>query len=191
MPEAGGVAERELKALSFAPSRKACSFRSMTSYGSHYRTDASEAGSLHATYDAGVAELQARTTGAEYAGEGGAVDLVRVGILKDIVVLNYVTINVVLMCVSWVAKHSEVQPRLRRDPHGFWLANLAAVPRETADPYILPSLASQVPAIVAHIVLLSSALCDGWALCTLLTLGTCVCRCFLWTIRQCQDGVLS
>lgn len=110
------------------------------------------------TFDCGVAELECSTQEEHCSGQGGVVKLVRVGILKDILVLNYVNVNVVLMVVSWVAKDKEMQPQLRRDEHGFWLANLAAVPRCTKDPYILPSLASQVDTPVSVI----EFDCCGW-----------------------------
>lgn len=144
MAENSGVEFEELRALSTAPSRRVCSFKSMTSYGSHYRVDMEEGGALHVTFDCGVAELQNSAHGNNSTGQGGAVDLVRVGILKDILVLNYGRMYVVLMVVSWVARHTDAQPRLCRDAHGFWLANMAAVPRCTLEPYIMPSLASQV-----------------------------------------------
>ena len=116
----------------------------MTSHGSHYRVEAEEAGARHVTFDCGVAELKGGEEGSNCSGQGGVVELVRVGTLKDIWVLNYVDFNVVLMVVSWVAKDTESQPTLRRDRYGFWLANMAAVPRSTESPYILPILASQV-----------------------------------------------
>jgi hypothetical protein len=94
-------------------------------------------GAPHVTYDCGVAELRASST-------GGGVEIVRVGTLKDILVLNYTNTHVVVMVVSWLTKDTELQPRLRRDAHGFWLANMAAMPRCSLNPYILPSLASQV-----------------------------------------------
>ena len=59
-------------------------------------------------------------------------------------VLNYGHMSIVLIDVSWVAEHSEMRPRLRRDEHGFWLANVAARPRDRSTPYLLPALASQV-----------------------------------------------
>ena len=145
IPEAAGAEEQEMKALSCVPSRTVCSFKSMTSFGSHYRVEGWEAGARHVTFDAGVAELSAREDGSNCSAQGGVVDLVRVGILNDIWVLNYRYVNIVLMVVSWVAKDTDSQPRLRRDPHGFWIANMAAVPRCTDCPYILPVLASQVP----------------------------------------------
>ena len=74
----------------------------------------------------------------------GTVQLVRVGVLKNILVLTYGNLSIVLMVVSWVAKHTHDRPRLRRDSHGFWLANMAARPRDTTNPYLLPALASQV-----------------------------------------------
>lgn len=43
-----------------------------------------------------------------------------------------------------MAKDTKQQPRLRRDAYGFWLANMAARPRDMAESYLLPALASQV-----------------------------------------------
>lgn len=134
----------DLIALSLPPSRKVCAFGSMTSYGSHYRVDMEEGGPRHVTYDSGVAELARRAPATCSTMNAVQVDLVRVGVLKNILVLNYGNLNIVLMVVSWVAKHTDGQPRLRRDAHGFWLANMSARPRDTAYPYLLPALASQV-----------------------------------------------
>jgi hypothetical protein len=135
---------QELMALSLPPSKKACAFSGMTSYGSHYRVDMEEGTSRHVTYDSGVAEFQCRQHPHSSSESAMQVELIRVGVLKNILVLNYGNLNLVLMVVSWVSKHTEESPRLRRDPHGFWLANMAARPRDTTNPYILPVLASQV-----------------------------------------------
>lgn len=137
-------ARPELMALSRPPSKKACAFGSMTSFGSHYRVDMEEGGARHVTYDSGVAELQTRRQSHCTTGNTVHVQLVRVGVLKNIVVVNYANLNIVLMVVSWVAPHTDEHPRLRRDAHGFWLANLTARPRDTTNPYLLPALASQV-----------------------------------------------
>ena len=134
----------ELMALSVPPSRKVCAFSGMTSYGSHYRVDMEEGGPRHVTFDSGVAELETRRRGGGLASSTVQVQLVRVGVLKSILVLSYGNLKIVLMVVSWVAKHTEDRPRLRRDSHGFWLANMAARPRDTTNPYLLPALASQV-----------------------------------------------
>ena len=142
--DGNGIEERELRSMSWLPSSRVCSFRSMTAYGSHFRVEGVDEEDAHVTFDSGVAELEATSDSDNCSGQVGVVKLVRVGILQDILVLNYMNMNIVLMVVSWVAKDTEMQPRLRRDAHGFWLANLAAVPRCTKDPYILPSLASQV-----------------------------------------------
>ena len=116
----------------------------MQSFGSHFRVELDESGAHHVAYDSGVAELRV-LHGHRSAEQGdSAVELVRVGVLKDIVVLNYGPMNIVLMVVSWVATDSPRRPRLRQDPHGFWLANMAAMPRDTRDPYMLPAAASQV-----------------------------------------------
>ena len=116
----------------------------MTSFGSHYRVDLEEAWVQHVTFDSGVAELSTCSTRSGSSDNGVVVELVRVGILKDILVLTYGNLNLVLMVVSWVPKNTEQQPTMRRDVHGFWLVNLAAVPRDIANPYLLPALASQV-----------------------------------------------
>lgn len=115
------------------------------SHGSHYRVEEDEGGVSHVTFDCGVAELQASRGGGNLSDQSGGVEIIRVGTLKDILVFNYANTNLVLMVVSWVADHTELQPRLRRDAHGFWLANMQATPRCCKDPYLLPSLASQVP----------------------------------------------
>lgn len=103
-----------------------------------------EAGGRHVTFDSGVAELESRRHEHRSSNNAIEVQLLRVGILKNILVLNYGNLNIVLMVVSWVATHTEERPRLRRDSHGFWLANMAARPRDTTHPYLLPALASQV-----------------------------------------------
>lgn len=187
-----GVSEEldELRALSIRPSQKVCSFRSMMSHGSHYRVEGEEAGGSHVTYDSGVAELQACRRGSDSTNEAGFVDLIRVGTLKDILVFDHVHMNVVLMVVSWVAKHTDNQPRMRRDGHGFWLANLAATPRSSDDPYILPSLASQVPIPSTMQSLRNSRLGCGTTTSGRLRVGTHMCRYFSCKTRQSQGGVL-
>ena len=99
---------------------------------------------MHVSYDSGVAELQCLVQERSTVANAARVQLVRVGVLKNILVLNYGNLSIVLMVVSWVAKHTDDQPRLRQDEHGFWIANMTARPRDTTNPYLLPALASQV-----------------------------------------------
>lgn len=134
----------ELMALSMPPSKKVCSFRSMTSYGCHYRVDMEEGHARHVTYDSGVAELESRAPSQWTSDDISQVEVVRVGVLKNILVLNYGNFPIVLMVASWVPKHTDQQPTMRRDAHGFWLAKMSARPRDIATPYLLPALASQV-----------------------------------------------
>ena len=134
----------KLRALSLPPCGKACSFRSMTSFCSHFNVEVVAGNAQHVTYDCGVAELHAHIRGKNTEHRGTLVELVRVSVLKDIIVLNYGPFNIVVMVVSWVAKDTSSQPRMRRDAHGFWMANLATLSRVTSQPYLLPVLASQV-----------------------------------------------
>lgn len=153
-----GTDMEDLRALSCGPLTRVCSFRSMVSHGSHYRVEENEGAATHVTYDCGVAELQNCSGGGGGLVQSTGVQMRRVGTLKDILVFNYACSSIVLMVVSWLTEDNEEQPRLRRDEHGFWLANMAAMPRSSQDPYILPSLASQV--------------------------GICSCDCFLRRVEQ-------
>lgn len=144
LAEGEGANADEIRALACGPSTRVCSFRSMVSHGCHYRVEEDEGAATHVTYDCGVAELQVGDVGGGSLDQSTGVQIKRVGTLKDILVLNYAHSHIVLMVVSWLTADNEEQPRLRRDAHGFWLANMAAMPRCSRDPYILPSLASQV-----------------------------------------------
>ena len=144
LPDGAVQDVEELCELSRGPLNRVCSFRSMVSHGPHYRVEEEGGGEAHVTYDCGVAELEVRRGGGGCLNQSSGVELKRVGTLKDILVFNYGNSNLVLMAVSWLTEHTEEQPRLRRDAHGFWLANMVAMPRCNQDPYILPSLASQV-----------------------------------------------
>lgn len=124
----------------------------MISHGSHYRVESDVGGAAHVTFDSGVAELRASRGSGVLSSQSGGVEIGRVGTLKDILVFNYANTNLVLMVCSWLAESTELQPRLRRDEHGFWLANMSARPRCGENPYILPSLASQVPIFLGDIV---------------------------------------
>ena len=180
----------ELMALTLHPSKKVCAFNSMTSFGSHYRVDMAEGAMRHVTYDSGVAELKCSTPATSSTQNAVMVELVRVGVLKNIWVLNYGGMNIVLMVVSWVAKHSVDQPRLRRDHHGFWLANLSTRPRDTTTPYLLPALASQVMCVWFTG---TSVVRDGVRMCwlsfILLTPVAVYCRCSLWRRKACRGGM--
>lgn len=157
MTEAEQDEHPELMALSVQPAKKVCAFTGMTSFGSHYRVDVEEGGPRHVTFDSGVAELECRRRGRSSSTNPVQVELLRVGVLKNILVLTYGNLNIVLMVVSWVAKHTEDRPRLRRDAHGFWMANMAARPRDTSNPYLLPALASQVD----HMCYFLPGICRG------------------------------
>ena len=65
-------------------------------------------GENNVTFDSGVAELGHRIDGNDSLTPCAHVELLRVGTLKDIMVLNYLNMNVVLMVVSWVAPNTEL-----------------------------------------------------------------------------------
>lgn len=133
---------KELRALASGPSRQTYPFRSMTSFGSHYRMELEEDGMHHATFDSGIGVLDACRRGEDSSDNCVSVELKKVGVLKDIVALNYGHMSIVLMVVSWVAKDTKLWPRLHRDAHGFWLTNMVAMPCDTTEPYLFPAFAS-------------------------------------------------
>lgn len=190
LTEAERAERPELVALSLPPSKKVCAFSGMRSYGSHYRVEIEESGARHVTFDSGVAELDCSRRGHGASNMPVHVRLVRVGVLKNILVLSYGNLNLVLMVVSWVAPHTVERPRLQRDSHGFWLANMAARPRDTANPYMLPALASQVE----YFNVFRCVPCEVLDLavharqCTIVTMRTVYCRCSLWRTNACQGG---
>ena len=143
MSEDVGAELEELRELSKGQPRRVCSFRSMTSYVSHYRVKR-EGGDNHITFDCEVAELQAQQDTENCSDQVGIGHIKRVGLLKDIWVVDYVKTNIVLMVASWVAKHSYKEPRLRQNSHGLWLANLEAMPCNRIEPYIFSSLAYRI-----------------------------------------------
>ena len=179
----------ELMALSLPPAKKVCAFSSMASFGSHYRVDMEEGGARHVTYDSGVAELKCWTPDRCSSCNTVQVELARVGVLKNILVLNYGNLNIVLMVVSWVAKHMDEHPTLRRDAHGFWLANMAARPRDTTQPYLLPTLASQVKCGRFPTCLCCSVLVGPPAQHAHLPMLALICRYSLWRTKPCQAGM--
>ena len=63
LAEEAGRDASELWAFSNGPSKRASSFQSMTSFDSHYRVDLEESTRQHVTFDSGVAELWAITSG--------------------------------------------------------------------------------------------------------------------------------
>ena len=93
MTSLGGNEGEEAGPLASGPSRRACSFKSMTSFGSHYRVLVEEEGVQHVTFDLGVAVLKDRGSNC------ALVELARVGILKNIILLNYGHKSIVLMVV--------------------------------------------------------------------------------------------
>jgi hypothetical protein len=192
MSDAEQEEQPELMALSLPPSKKACAFSSMTSFGSHYRVDLEEEAVRHVTYDSGVAELACRIPAQGASDSAARVELVRVGVLKNIWVLSYGNLNIVLMVVSWVPKHTDERPMLRRDDYGFWMANMLARPRDTTAPYILPALASQV-----NYKRNRTCCCDLLAVsCQYRQMGqttmlTICCRCSLFGTNHGQGGLLS
>lgn len=121
--------------LSAAPSKFVSSYSKMWAYGAHFRCDFGDIGATHATCDFGIANLDSDCA-------QGSID---VGVLERIYMASYGSLKVVVMRVSWLQHVHQGQRCIKRDPYGFWTANinLREEPHRR-NRFILPKLATQV-----------------------------------------------
>lgn len=144
MQASHGYLNPAIMCLSRPPHRFALSFKRMTAHSAHYRVDAEEGSTHYATCDYGISRIgaQVSTLCGDQLGSVGVLE--RVGILKEILVVSFYTMRVVLMRGSWVMPNIGGVPTIMQDMHGFWLAHLDAQPRDESSAFLLPSLVTQV-----------------------------------------------
>lgn len=146
-----GYVNPDLVCLSRPPHRFAMTFKRMVAYSAHYRVDANEGLAQYATQDSGIAQICAPTSALCRDQLGSCGVLERVGILKEIIVVSFYTMRVVLMRGSWVMPCIGGVPAVVQDRHGFWLAHLDGQPRDETSAFILPSFVTQVGDHPSHI----------------------------------------
>lgn len=147
----GAEVHENLLCLSQPPSPIAYSYMSFYAFGNHFRVDHEEHVLQHATDDCSMAiihELPGELEG-NLCASIGSVD--HVGVVVDILHVQFYRMRVILLKGSWVPSTNETCPSLIRDAHGYWLANLDIRPRDSASPYVFPRDASHVFSIGASI----------------------------------------
>lgn len=130
--------------LSNPPMRICQSFRSMYAYGAHFRIDDEEHVLQYVTNDSTIAVIEPEAPGRDGHASTSIGEVHRVGIVAEILEVQFYRKKVILMVGSWVPRGTQRTPTILRDRHGFWLADIHARPRDSMDVHILPSMVSQV-----------------------------------------------
>lgn len=94
--------------LSAPPSRVVTSYKKLWAYAAHYRCDTNDSAS-HATFDSGVSLLESEVV-------PGSID---VGILEDVYMVSFGSLNVVVMKISWLKHVDQGRRCIKKDSQGF------------------------------------------------------------------------
>ncbi len=141
----GTFDDQDVVALSIPPSTKACNYKRIKAYGSHFRVD-DQISVGCVTYDSGVASFFSHNNVDD--NHHPSRQLQYVGILKDILQLDYRTIStpIVLFRCDWVrnASDNHANPTYKRDHVGFLMANFRHMLPKDIEPFVFPPQVQQV-----------------------------------------------
>ena len=133
-----------LVTLSRLPSPTVKHFPSMWAYGYHLRPD-DEQGRSNVTFDSGVAAIITQVCRSSRADRNPVeASLDYVGIIKDIVQVDYGIHKFAALKCSWIKPNLEGHPTIRRDEHGFWSVKYGARQSPVVEPYVFPNHIQQV-----------------------------------------------
>ena len=133
-----------LVTMSRLPTRTVNHYNSMSAYGYHFRTD-DEQGKSHVSFDSGVAAIITQTCVSSRADRNPVeAALNYVGIIKDIVVVDYGIHKFTALKCSWIKPNLHGHPTIRQDEHGFWCVKYAARQTPPVEPYVFPNQVQQV-----------------------------------------------
>jgi hypothetical protein len=77
-----------------------------------------------------------------------------IGVLKEILVVDYACLPMVLFTCSWIPTNTQGNATICQDEHGFWVVNLACRLPPMVKPYVFPTSMIQVKAWVTPYVLI-------------------------------------
>lgn len=144
MADEGQAPALALVTLSKLPNPVVGHHTSMYAYGFHFRVD-DESGPSHVSYDSGIACIATQTCRSSRADRHPVEAALKyVGILKDIIHVEYGHIRYVVLKCSWIKPHVEGSPTIRVDKHGFWSVRFSARQVPSIEPYVMPSHVRQV-----------------------------------------------
>ena len=134
LKEEGFPVSHELDSLHCTPSPNAWSFSSMWAYGAHY-TSNSETVPTTVAFDCGIATIPPGQTSTE----------IDVGILKSILLIEYLDLSLVVMEGSWIRSIDQGRRVVKKDIHGFWTVYYTSRElRDKDNPFVYPGTVSQV-----------------------------------------------
>lgn len=131
--DSGFPIPEDIVRLSCLPSKVVASYRTMRAYGAHYRCDDEES-ITHATYNSGIAVMES----------GDLEQAINVGILRQIFLVYFGSLTVVVLKVSWIKQTDQGRRAIKRDNLGFWSVLFSA--REDSsrkNPFVLPANVTQ------------------------------------------------
>ena len=116
----------------------------MWSSGYYYRADP-EQGRSNVSFDAGVAAIFTQTCcSSVHDRHPVEAELQYVGIIHEILKVEYGHIPFILLKCSWIKPHLEGAPTIRVDEDGFWSVKYNARQTLAYEPYLFPKNAKQV-----------------------------------------------
>lgn len=133
LKEEGFPVSTELECLSCMPSEHVMSYKAMWAYGAHF-VSSKETSAGYVTFDSGIAFIP----------PDDSASSIDVGIIRDIILVNYGDVSCVLLEGSWIKSRDQGRSVIKRDQYGFWtvLYNARDAPNE--NPYVYPAAISQV-----------------------------------------------
>jgi len=129
-------------------------YEKMWAYGNHYHVDI-ESKPWHLSYDSKVGYILMQVSH-NWTWDQNFVmgNLNYIGVLKKILVVDYVGLPMVLFTCSLIPTNTWGNATIHQDEHGFWVVNLAHWLPPMAKPYVFPTSLIQVRAWVTPYVLI-------------------------------------
>ncbi len=122
-------------------------YESMWAYGNHYHVDMELRPLMHLKYDYGVACIFRQVSRSSTKDHNMVMaNLNYVGLLKEILIVDYFGLLLVLFKCSWIPTNTQGNATICQDEHGFWVVNFVHNLPLMVEPYVFPIVVSQVRA---------------------------------------------
>ena len=126
---------KDVICLSSPPSKIVQSYQSMSAYGALYRCQCDKSASGNVAFDSGMALVERKTV----------AESIDIGVLKQILVVDYGPLKPVVMRAEWMKHMDEGRRTMQKDSHGFWTMLLKSKEDVLVhNPYVFPKLVSQL-----------------------------------------------
>jgi len=142
----GVTINEEFVQLSCPPSRIAYTYSSMWAYGNHFQVDIEITRLTHLAYNVGIACIFYQANQSSMQDQNKIIaNLNYVGFLKEILLMDYFGLLLVLFNCSWIPPNLCGNARtICQDEHGFWQVKFRLWLPPTMEPYVFPITISHV-----------------------------------------------